>query len=143
MATRIVLRVVAAAAMFMVAALDGAAQKTTAFPPTSLLAPTMSGMDNFMLYCAPCHGRDGKGGGPVAGALKTRPADLTRISARNKGVFPADSVRRFVTNGALVPAHGSTEMPVWGPTFRSLDSSDKLVDIRIANVVSYLESIQQ
>jgi mono/diheme cytochrome c family protein len=125
MATRIVLRLVAAAAMVTAAALDGAAQKTTAFPPTSLLAPTMSGMDNFMLYCAPCHGRDAKGG------------------ARNNGAFPADSVRRFVTNGGLVSAHGSTEMPVWGPTFRSLDSSDKLVDIRIANVVSYLESIQQ
>jgi hypothetical protein len=79
----------------------------------------------------------------VAAALKTAPADLTRISRRNNGVFPADRVRTFVTNGAEVAAHGSSAMPVWGPTFRALDSSDKLVAIRIANVISYLESIQQ
>jgi hypothetical protein len=32
---------------------------------------------------------------------------------------------------------------VWGPTFRALGASDKLADIRIANVITYLESIQQ
>jgi mono/diheme cytochrome c family protein len=109
----------------------------------SLLTPSLAGVDNFTLYCAPCHGRDGKGGGPVAAALKTSPADLTRISIRNKGIFPADRIRHFVTSGGDVAAHGTSAMPVWGPTFRSLDSSDKLVAIRIANVVSYLESIQQ
>ena len=125
------------------AAASSAAGQRQAALQTSLLTPSLSGMDNFLRYCAPCHGRDGKGGGPVAAALKTAPADLTRISIRNGGVFPADRLRRFVTNGAEVPAHGSSEMPVWGPTFRSLESSDKLVDIRIANVVTYLESIQQ
>jgi mono/diheme cytochrome c family protein len=124
-------------------AIRAAGQQATAFPPSSLLTPSLSGADNFALYCAPCHGRDGRGNGPVAAALKTPPADLTRISTRNNGVFPADRVRRFVTNGADVPAHGSSAMPVWGPTFRALDSSDKLVAIRIANVISYLESIQQ
>jgi hypothetical protein len=34
-------------------------------------------------------------------------------------------------------------MPVWGPTFRAFDSSDKAVSLRIANLVTYLESIQQ
>ena len=125
------------------AAASSAAGQRQAAPQTSLLTPSLSGMDNFLRYCGPCHGRDGKGGGPVAAALRTAPADLTRISIRNGGVFPADRVRRFVTNGAEVSAHGSSEMPVWGPTFRSLESSDKLVDIRIANVVTYLESIQQ
>jgi mono/diheme cytochrome c family protein len=135
----------AAAAVATLAAVAAAAagQQTATPPRTSLLTPSLSGIDNFTLYCAPCHGRDGKGGGPVANALKTPPADLTRISIRNKGVFPADRVRRFVTNGAEIPAHGSSAMPVWGPTFRALDSSDKLVDVRIANVIAYVESIQQ
>ena len=31
----------------------------------------------------------------------------------------------------------------WGPTFRALDSSDRSVALRIANVVEYLASIQQ
>jgi mono/diheme cytochrome c family protein len=131
------------AVMLSSVAAAAAGQQTPVAPPSSLLTPSLAGIDNFVLYCAPCHGRDGRGGGPVASALKTPPADLTRISIRNKGVFPADRVRRFVTNGAEVPAHGSSAMPVWGPTFRSLDSSDKLVEIRIANVVAYLESIQQ
>jgi mono/diheme cytochrome c family protein len=143
MAIRIGWTFAAAAIAILAAAAPSAAGQRQAAPQTSLLTPSLSGMDNFLRYCAPCHGRDGKGGGPVGAALKTAPADLTRISIRNDGVFPADRVRRFVTNGAEVPAHGSSEMPVWGPTFRSLESSDKLVNIRIANVVTYLESIQQ
>jgi len=49
-----------------------------------------------------------------------------------------------VTNGGdvLSPAHGSADMPVWGPVFRGLDPSDALVKVRIANVVTYIESIQ-
>lgn len=140
---RVTAAVVAAGLSLAALAIRASTQQTTAFPPSSLLTPSLSGMDNFALYCAPCHGRAGKGDGPVAAALKTPPADLTRISTRNSGVFPADRVRRFVTSGAEVPAHGSSAMPVWGPTFRALDSSDKTVAIRIANVISYLESIQQ
>ena len=57
--------------------------------------------------------------------------------------LPRAWVESFVTNrGEPVPAHGTADMPVWGPTFRSLDTSDARVTIRIANVVAYLESIQ-
>ena len=35
--------------------------------------------------------------GPVQTALKTKPADLTRISARNGGTFPTEKVRRFIS----------------------------------------------
>src|SRR5215471_18318518 len=31
----------------------------------------------FQSYCAPCHGKSGKGDGPASAALKTKPADLT------------------------------------------------------------------
>jgi hypothetical protein len=33
-------------------------------------------------------------------------------------------------------------MPVWGPIFRGLDPSDTRVNVRIANLVGYIESIQ-
>jgi hypothetical protein len=33
-------------------------------------------------------------------------------------------------------------MPVWGPTFRSLDPSDARVKVRIVNIVDFIESIQ-
>jgi hypothetical protein len=33
-------------------------------------------------------------------------------------------------------------MPVWGPIFRGLDSSDTMNKVRIANLVGYLESMQ-
>jgi hypothetical protein len=33
-------------------------------------------------------------------------------------------------------------MPVWGPVFRSLDPSDARVQVRIANLIAYLDAIQ-
>jgi len=120
------------------------AQQSTEQKPFSLLSPSLYGVDNFHAYCSPCHGRDGTGHGPVAAALKTPPADLTKLAANNKGVFPRARVRDYITNGAGdIAAHGSSAMPVWGPTFRALDNSDRSVAIRIANVVEYMASIQK
>lgn len=104
---------------------------------------SMYGPDLFKRYCASCHGQDGRGAGPVASALKTRPSDLTSIRARNGGVFPAQVVESFITGGALRPAHGSADMPVWGPIFQALDRSDVRVKVRISSLVSHIESIQQ
>ena len=93
----------------------GARQQTGRTPPP-LVIPSMSGGNLFGFYCASCHGREGKGDGPVASALTRRPADLTTIAKRNGGRFPANRVERFVTgNREPAPAHGSAEMPVWGP----------------------------
>jgi mono/diheme cytochrome c family protein len=131
-------------ALAAVTTIAAGGQRSTADKPQSLLRPSLAGADNYTSYCAPCHGSDGRGHGPVAPALTTPPADLTKLASRNNGVFPRTRVQDFVTNGTpAIAAHGSSAMPVWGPTFRSLDSSDKLVTIRIANVIAYLESIQQ
>jgi mono/diheme cytochrome c family protein len=49
----------------------------------------------------------------------------------------------FVTGtGRDLAAHGSDEMPVWGPIFRGLDPSDTRVKQRIENVVAFIESLQ-
>ena len=74
----------------------------------------MEGPAVFQAYCAVCHGKDARGGGPAAGALKRRTPDLTRISRRNGGIFPFESVQKIISGkGPGIPAHGSREMPIW------------------------------
>jgi mono/diheme cytochrome c family protein len=112
--------------------------------PPSILLESVDGADSFQRYCATCHGRSGKGDGQVAAALNTKPADLTQLARRNNGLYPADRVRAVVAGyGAALPAHGLTDMPVWGPIFRALDSSDVRVAVRIDNIVEYLGNLQE
>jgi mono/diheme cytochrome c family protein len=102
-----------------------------------------SGKGMYTEYCASCHGKDGKGSGPAATALKMSPPDLTVLSKKHDGKFPADKVASTLKFGHDVTAHGSSEMPVWGPLFQSLDKyHDAIVQQRIANVVKYVESLQ-
>jgi hypothetical protein len=44
--------------------------------------------------------------------------------------------------GRALSAHGTTEMPVWGPMFRMFES-DARVRERIENLVTHLESLQR
>jgi mono/diheme cytochrome c family protein len=108
-----------------------------------ILTESLAGRDSFELYCSPCHGRTGRGDGPVAPALKAAPTDLSRLAQRNAGAFPAERVRASVTGtGRPLPAHGTTDMPVWGPLFRAFES-DIRVQERIANLITHIESLQQ
>jgi mono/diheme cytochrome c family protein len=135
---------VAAFVLVLSGVLTSASQTTGSRTPPRVI-PSMAGQDLFSFYCASCHGRDGKGSGPVAQALKTPPPDLTTLARRNGGAFPRGRVVQFIAGGGttLRGAHGSNEMPVWGPIFIALDpSDDRLALIRVENVVQYLESIQ-
>ena len=101
-----------------------------------------SGKDMYVNYCASCHGKDGKGNGPAAPALKSMPTDLTALGKKNGGKFPADHVAAILA-GAGVTAHGSADMPVWGTLFRRVSSGHQAeVQLRISNMTKYLESIQ-
>jgi hypothetical protein len=73
-----------------------------------------------------------------------RPADLTRYTVTNGGVFPAAKLHRII-DGRDVTAHGSYEMPVWGRAFRATEGGlgEDEVLVRIAEIVRYLESIQE
>jgi mono/diheme cytochrome c family protein len=103
-----------------------------------------SGVEMFKTYCATCHGVDAKGGGPAAAALKVPPADLTALKQKNGGKFPSGKVVQVLEGSDQISAHGSTEMPLWGPIFHSLTpSNDSVVKLRIANLTKYIESIQQ
>jgi mono/diheme cytochrome c family protein len=102
------------------------------------------GKQMFTSYCAPCHGTDGRGHGPAAAALKAQPADLTAMSKDNHGKFPDTHVVAVLRFGVETPAHGSAQMPVWGPILGKINQTnvqDK--DLRISNLSRYLESIQR
>jgi mono/diheme cytochrome c family protein len=121
------------------------ASKTMAAAPQSQrIARMLDGEEMFQAYCASCHGRSGKGDGPAARALKTRPADLTQLARRGGGTFPRERIGRLLANGEpSTPAHGSKEMPVWGPLFEGVaPGSFQTVNPRIEDVVRYVESIQ-
>src|SRR5688572_24035792 len=91
--------------------------------PRPALIDSLAGRDSFELYCASCHGSGGRGDGPIARELRTRPADLTTLARRNDGAFPREAVRGYITGtGRAVAAHGTTEMPIWGPLFRAFES---------------------
>lgn len=106
--------------------------------------PPVSGPKLFQAYCAGCHGSDGKGNGPMAASLKTWPADLTVIARRNRGSFPTLHVSEAIDGERTIPAHGSRDMPMWGPVFRSIAHGHAdSAQLRINNLVAYIESIQE
>jgi mono/diheme cytochrome c family protein len=102
-----------------------------------------SGKEMFVAYCAACHGTDGKGGGPAASALKVAPANLTQLSKNNGGKYPALKVAAIIHGESAPPAHGSSEMPVWGPLFRTVSGGhDEQVEQRVSNLTHYIETLQ-
>jgi mono/diheme cytochrome c family protein len=128
---------------FAVAARQGGMAQPQPGGRNQPLIASVKGSDLFHAYCASCHGDDGKGNGPVAGALNTRPSDLTTIAKRHGGVFPAKRIRDIIAGEDVVMAHGSSEMPVWGPIFHRVEWDQDLGNVRLQNLVKYLESIQR
>lgn len=112
------------------------------YAPAPLTSPT-SAKEMFKAYCASCHGNTTKGNGPAAPALKTPPPDLTMLAKRNGGKFPTDRVLSILRGRAMLAAHGSQEMPVWGPVFwRMSQGHDSEVQMRVSNLTRYLQSLQ-
>ena len=107
------------------------------------------GKELYAELCAVCHGADGKGNGPAAPALKTPAPDLTTLALHNGGVFPEAEIKKTVDGRTAVTAHGTSEMPVWGRALfdvrpdRKPGQREGFAQLRIYNLVSYLESIQE
>jgi Cytochrome C oxidase, cbb3-type, subunit III len=104
---------------------------------------SLNGRDLFRAYCAPCHGVDGKGQGPVAPALKQPLPDLTTIAKNNAGIYPAERVRNLIAGDEVLMGHGSREMPIWGPIFHQIENDRDYGILRLQNVTEHLRSIQQ
>ncbi len=103
-----------------------------------------SGKQMYNDYCAVCHGLDGKGNGPAASALNCKALpDLTTIAQRHNEKSAAMEVKAVLQFGTGSKAHGTSDMPIWGPLFRSLKGDDSLVKLRIKNLSDYVDSLQQ
>ena len=104
---------------------------------TSPMRNPLKGTEIFQHYCASCHGVDGRGHGPASVALK-------HGAPRNGGQFPFQRVKEIIEGkepGLL--AHGSREMPVWGPIFHEIESDMDLGEVRLDAVTKTVEAMQQ
>jgi mono/diheme cytochrome c family protein len=118
--------------------------KPTVKHEAAAMTSPSSGKEMFMSYCASCHGKDAKGDGPAAAALKQLPANLTQLTKLNGGKYPNDKVTSVLRGQAHLMAHGDQDMPVWGPVFWKMSQGhEEIVQMRIANLNRYLESIQE
>ena len=107
------------------------------------LIDSIQGPNLYKAYCAVCHGPNAKGDGPMAMFLKMAPADLTRISAKNGGMYPLAKVRRIISGEEPLPSgHGTRDMPVWGPIFSQVAWDQDLGRVRIDNLARYIETLQ-
>lgn len=133
----------------IVVGLSAFGQTSTKAPPKGDIA---TGKELYHQHCSACHGVDGKGVPPTIGGAydpqsiepgrRVRPADLTLLSEKNQGKFPADRVRNAIFNKDKISAHGTPEMPAWGNVFYLLKSQPEVLEKRIRDLTAYIESIQ-
>jgi Cytochrome c len=120
--------------------------------------PLDVGKLEYQASCAACHGADGKGNGPVAAALTTKPPDLTTLSKKNNGVFPVGRIYDTIDGRQELKSHGTREMPIWGfrfspapipgfspqgPYLDPLFDREPVIKSRILAVIDYLYRIQE
>ncbi len=103
----------------------------------------------YQFYCATCHGTAAVGNGPMSPSLVVRPADLTKLSTRNDGVFPVIRVVMRIDGRDPLVSHGSA-MPVYGDFFEGNDVATKaetgqpiMTSQPIVDLLAYLQTLQQ
>jgi mono/diheme cytochrome c family protein len=120
-----------------VAPVLGAAEKLDA-------AAATKGETTYVRYCVSCHGKTGKGDGPLAGDLRVAVPDLTTLASRSGGTFPFDRVVRIIGSGEAVRGHGTEDMPAWGDAFKKTKGiEEKTVEAAVRNLAHYLLSVQR
>lgn len=108
-----------------------------------------TGRASFTDLCAGCHGAGGRGDGPAAVSLDVPPADLTRIAARNGGVFPMVEVMSKIDGYAKGEEHHGA-MPAFWPLLEGktvlVQTGDGILTPTpepLVTLTAYLESIQR
>jgi mono/diheme cytochrome c family protein len=110
-------------------------------------APDLTGGELYSEFCASCHGLKGHGDGPVALSLRNGVPDLTLLTRRRGGVFPAEEIHQIIDGRKTRLAHGSSAMPVWGLEFYGFEGEDATRRRRVAelidHIVEFLRSVQK
>lgn len=111
------------------------------------------GREDFAAFCAGCHGVGGKGDGPAAAGLGRRPADLTRLTARNGGAFPGTRVMAKIwgyTGVAPGRQDQGSPMPEFGPLLQGAlvpyDGGDGIASPtpeRLVGIAEHLRVLQE
>jgi len=116
-------------------------------PAISWAAESDQGRAYFLRYCASCHGVEGKGDGTVSRSLKIKPADLTQLQKRNKGLFPLEKVMATIDGRTRIDAHGESKMPVWGELFEkeAMPQKDPTAasTAKVKVIADYLSTLQR
>ncbi|MCB1379492.1 MAG: c-type cytochrome [Alphaproteobacteria bacterium] len=110
----------------------------------------VSAEGDFRLYCAECHGDDGRGDGPKSFGLSAPAPDLTKLRARNGGTFPREMLARVIDGREDIALHGGREMPVWGQWFKmeaaaelgGAEGDEDSIHRRVENLIDFIESLQ-
>jgi len=107
------------------------------------------GQSEFVLRCAACHGRSGKGDGYFSSLMKIPPTDLTMLSKKNKGVFPFALVFETVDGRNSIKSHGDRDMPIWGRAFTAESNmpdaphdAEAFARAKILAIVEYVYRLQ-
>lgn len=90
------------------------------------------GKATYDTYCASCHGTEGRGDGPVAGALNPKPTDFQDARYwKRLGTGGDVLIVRAIKRGGTATDH-STNMPAWEPV---------LTDDQVRAIVAYLRRL--
>ena len=137
------MRTLIAAAVLVLAPALGWAQTDKPVPTIKREAAkpvsASDGAQMYSSYCSACHGKLGRGDGPAAPALKTKPTDLTQLKKTHGGTYATKEFQDKVTGAAMSASHGNVDMPIWGPIFRDLGGSPEL---RLFNLKQYVDAMQ-
>jgi hypothetical protein len=113
--------------------------------PHTLRASQAEGRSAYLRYCAACHGEDATGHGPLRGAFRTPPTDLTMLTKQQQ-TFPREKLFTVMEQSRPVAAHGSPATPVWGESFWRVAGEsdfDRSPQSRtMKEIVDFLEELQ-
>ena len=111
--------------------------------PSSLVMSATSGYEMYTVYCAGCHGEDGRGNGRSSRYCTVPPVDLTQLSTRNHDIYPSESVCRILRYGTGRPSKGQGYMPIWGLLLRSMNADlPGVTEVRIQSLFEYVRTLQ-
>jgi mono/diheme cytochrome c family protein len=94
---------------------------------TASAADLAAAKQNYDTFCVKCHGTNGKGDGPAAATLKTKPRDFTDCTRMK--TLSDDTLFKVIKNGG--GANGlSPDMQAWSTGFEDSEIKDLVAYVR-------------